>query len=656
MIPPTPAMHIRRPGINDLLSTLAAAAVLIGLYLASHYSYLLFHTASELASIALAGAIFVLTWNFRHFYKDSFLTFIGVAYLFSGFIDLLHTLAYKGMGVFVGYDTNLPTQLWIAARYVQSVSLLAAPLFLKRKISTTWLLGGFSLVTTLLLLSIFTWKIFPVSYIEGIGLTSFKIGSEYFIDLLLAAAILALLRQRRFLDRVVLQWMILAIGVTILSELAFTLYFDVYGHTNLLGHYGKIIAYYLVYKAVIETQASKIYADMIQLREAESALRASERNLKLFIEYSPAAIAMFDLEMRFLLASRRYLTDYQIVEQEIIGRSFVEIFPTLAERWQETFRRCLAGAVEKCDEDPFLAEDGSTVWIRWEMRPWYISQAETGGVILFSEVITERKRMSEALAQANDALHLSAERLKISNHELEQFAFVASHDLQEPLRKVKMFGDRLKEHLDNAPPGVIGADAVDDLRRMQSAAERMQAMIIGLLELSRVSTRGGVFAPVHLTLVVEEVANDLEALVHESGGQITVEELYSAEVDVNQIRRLFINLLGNALKFHKPGVPPEIRVSAAHNGSSLTLTVKDNGIGFDEKYAERIFQPFQRLHGRSQYEGSGLGLSICQKIVSRHHGKIEAHSQPGQGAEFRITLPVEQAENRLTKDQASAGP
>jgi light-regulated signal transduction histidine kinase (bacteriophytochrome) len=174
-------------------------------------------------------------------------------------------------------------------------------------------------------------------------------------------------------------------------------------------------------------------------------------------------------------------------------------------------------------------------------------------------------------------------------------------------------------------------------------------MVDGLLELSRIHTRGGTIEPTELRPVVEDVLNDLEARIQATGGQVIVGNLYSAEVDGAQIRRLFQNLIGNALKFYKPGVPPLIEVNGSitrfPQASTITITVKDNGIGFEEKYAERIFQPFQRLHGKDEYEGTGLGLSICQKIVERHHGKITAHSQPGEGSLFQICLPIHQPES-----------
>jgi signal transduction histidine kinase len=183
---------------------------------------------------------------------------------------------------------------------------------------------------------------------------------------------------------------------------------------------------------------------------------------------------------------------------------------------------------------------------------------------------------------------------------------------------------------------------------MERSATRMQAMIDGLLELSRISTRGGVFQRVDLSQIVEEVISDLEPRIQASGGEVICETMPAIEADPLQIRQLLQNLISNALKFHRPETPPQVHIytqldlSSARGEPSLTIVVEDQGIGFDPQYTERIFQPFQRLHGRSQYEGTGMGLAICNKIVERHHGSIGAVSQPGQGTAFFITLPIKQ--------------
>ncbi len=261
---------------------------------------------------------------------------------------------------------------------------------------------------------------------------------------------------------------------------------------------------------------------------------------------------------------------------------------------------------------------------------------QTGAVVIFKD-ITERKRAEETLAQ-------KAAELARSNAELEQFAFVASHDLQEPLRKIQAFGDRLKTKCNGSLP----PEAMDYLQRMQGASGRMRTLIDDLLAFSRVIRNSEPFAPVDLGQITREVLGDLEVRIERTGGRVAVGDLPRIEADATQIRQLMLNLIGNALKFQPPGGQPVVKVSA-RTFASLSgeeyceITVQDNGIGFEEQYAEKIFAVFQRLHGRGEYEGTGIGLAVCRRIADRHQGSIIARSKPGEGASFIVTLPVRQS-------------
>ncbi len=220
---------------------------------------------------------------------------------------------------------------------------------------------------------------------------------------------------------------------------------------------------------------------------------------------------------------------------------------------------------------------------------------------------------------------------------MEQFAYIASHDLQEPLRKIEAFGDRLKAKYGSQ----LNEQGRDYLERMQNSARRMRSLIEDLLAFSRVTTKAAPFVPVNLNEVMSEVISDLEVRIGQTQGQIEVGKLLTIYGDRRQIQQLFQNLLGNALKFHRQDEPPIVKI----DGKLLTneqyqISVTDNGIGFEEKYRDRIFQIFQRLHGRHEYEGTGVGLAICAKIVARHSGSIIAQSTPGQGTTFLITLPI----------------
>lgn len=256
----------------------------------------------------------------------------------------------------------------------------------------------------------------------------------------------------------------------------------------------------------------------------------------------------------------------------------------------------------------------------------------------------ERKRAEAELNLAHRELEKNVvertQELKRSNQDLEDFAYVASHDLQEPLRKIITFGDRLKE--DSA--AVLSERSMQYLMRMESAAIRMRSFIDDLLHYSRVNTSGQAPVKESLKAVVEKVVSTvLEEAIVRLEGQVEVGELPEIEMDKTQMAQLFQNLIYNALKFRKPDVAPVVRVSSrVLKGGFYEIAVEDNGIGFDEKYLNRIFKPFERLHGRSQYEGTGIGLALCRKIVQRHGGLISAKSTVGQGATFLVVLPEKQ--------------
>ena len=256
------------------------------------------------------------------------------------------------------------------------------------------------------------------------------------------------------------------------------------------------------------------------------------------------------------------------------------------------------------------------------------------------------------LEKANADLKAFAAKLEWSNRELQEFASVASHDLQEPLRKIQAFGDRLEA---KAGPA-LGDEGRDYLGRMRAAAGRMRTLIDDLLAFSRVSTKARPFVPLDLGKIAGEVVSDLEGRIAQTGGRVEVGPLPTIAADATQMRQLFQNLIGNGLKFHRPGVPPPLRVSSRPLGPderpdprapAVELSFEDDGIGFDLKYLDRIFNVFQRLHGRNEYEGTGMGLAIVRKIVERHGGSITARSEPGRGATFVVVLPVAQAPSEV---------
>jgi PAS domain S-box-containing protein len=372
----------------------------------------------------------------------------------------------------------------------------------------------------------------------------------------------------------------------------------------------------------------------VQARTQE--LHTLKQRHELILDSAGEGICGLDMEGRasFVNPTVAKLTGWPVTE--LVGKTEQEIFLYNGQGAAVTFGKLNPG------EQIFYRKDGAAYPVELVRTPLTENGRTLGTVLVFKD-ITERKRAEDALGQR-------AAELARSNAELEQFAFVASHDLQEPLRKIQAFGDRLKVKCE----GQSSHEVQDYLVRMQGAAARMRTLIDDLLTFSRVIRSAEPFAPVDLGQVTREVLSDLEVNIEKRGAKVEVGTLPTVEADALQMRQLLLNLLSNALKFQPAGASPLIRIEArtlsAVSGEQLCeLSVEDNGIGFDEKYLEKIFAVFQRLHGRSEFEGTGVGLAVCRRIVDRHHGTITAKSKPGQGATFVVTLPLRQSNPDTSK-------
>lgn len=312
---------------------------------------------------------------------------------------------------------------------------------------------------------------------------------------------------------------------------------------------------------------------------------------------------------------------------------------SLLGRFEVTAKKSALKGIEVRDEELILSgKQGSQIHLVWNASPLHDVNGNIDGAVLVFHDISE-------LEHARKELKQHAEYLERLNRDLEDFLFLTTHDLQEPMRKIRAFGELMEVSLRNK----FEEEELDHLRRMNKAATRMQKMLDELLIYARLTAHPAPMERVNLNRLVDNVLVNLKSRIDQSGAIIEVGSLPPVEVDYNQFVLLFQHLLTNALKFQKEGQRPVIKISCreTQNGhktgnDAVTLVVEDNGIGFDDTYLQKAFMPFQRLVGRSEYEGSGMGLTICRKIVEYHKGKITAESSPGMGSKFIIQLPIEQ--------------
>jgi two-component system, LuxR family, sensor kinase FixL len=401
-----------------------------------------------------------------------------------------------------------------------------------------------------------------------------------------------------------------------------------------------ITTHYMAIKTDISNQKRYI----AEIEEAREKLWHSENLIKMILDQIPQRIFWKDKNYKYLGANKLFAADAGFSKsEELIGRDDEQMpWKEIAHLYREDDRTVIQdGKVKINFEEPFIDNDGNEQWVRTSKQPLIDQDGNIFGVLGNFEDITERKKAEQSLKEY-------AYALEKSNKELEDFAHIASHDLQEPLRKVITFGNRLKDKYAAELP----ENAQDYLNRMQSASERMKTLINDLLDFSRITSRGKEFEEVKLNELIADVLNNLEVKVEAENAQFAISDLGTIEGDYSQLYRLVQNIISNALKYRKTDTDPLIRIysrtanrerqeiSTNLENNYCHLYIKDNGIGFDEKYLDKIFAPFQRLHGRREYEGTGMGLAICSKIVSRHNGMLTAKSAPGQGSTFIISLPV----------------
>lgn len=613
---------------SDYGSLLSGIAFLLGLYLASLHSYLRFHTLVEIFSVVVACGIFMIAWNTRRFLKNNYLLFIGIAYLFVATIDLLHALSYKNMGVFQSTSANLASQFRIAALYLQSISLLLAPLFLNRRLKPGLLVSCYAAVVALILASILTWQVFPNCFMEGTGPTPFNKISEYLISLLFIAALVVLLRKLRAFDRNVTLLLSTSIILFIIAEQSFTLYAVDYGTGNLLGHVFRLIGFYLIYKSMIATGLASPYD--ILFRE----LKQSEEKFSKAFHTSPMVLTISRLEDgRYVEVNEAFERLLQHRHEDVIGRTSIEldIWANPADREKMIQMLKEDGEVRNLELN-FKDKEGKAIWGLYSATTIEIN----GEQLLLSMVndMTERKRTAEEIEILNTNLTSRAFELELANRELEAFSYTVSHDLRAPLTNISSYSQVLRTHCEVT----LDEQCKGYLRNILEETERMAQLISTLLNFSRLSQDEIAREPIDLSHIAEVIAAGLRLNEPERQVKCIIAEGVTAVGDKKLMQVVMENLLGNAWKYTGKRENAVIEFGVKESGGNPVYFVRDNGTGFDMAYAEKMFTPFCRLPGTGGFKGHGIGLATVQRIIQRHGGRVWAEGVVGEGATIFFTL------------------
>jgi PAS domain S-box-containing protein len=628
---------------RSLLSLLVGAAVIVGLLLTRKYgSYLLFHSLVEVFSIVVAFGIFTVFWNARRFLDNGCFLFLGIACLFVGGIDLLHTLAYEGMGVFVergGGPTpgsNLATQLWIGARGVESLSMLAAPLFLSRRLNPFALLAAYAVVVSLLLGSIFHWRVFPDCYVGE--LTTFKVVSEWVICVILVVALALFFRRRRELDARVYRLLFISIVLTIGAELLFTSYRRVTDEWNMAGHFLKLFSFYLIYVAFVEVGMTNPYAVLFRnLKESEESLRRSESRFRGTFENAAVGIAHVDLDGRWLLVNHRLCEIVGYAKEALLEKTLEDLtHPDDRAAHIAQFDALARGEIDGYSvEQRCLHRDGRIVWVKLMMSLQDDPASGARYSIAAVQDVTKLKDAERRLQAINATLeHRVAERTSLAEQRAAQLRALASELTLTEQRERRRLAQTLHDHLQQLLVTAKLRLAVTRRRASEDTREESLRGVDELLDQAIDASRSLTMELSPPILYHAGLAAALEWLgrqMHQKHGlAVEVHADRDAEPETEDWRVLIFQAVSELLfNVVKHADADSARVEMARTDDDrIRVTVSDPGVGFDPSKRER--------DGGSE---SGFGLFSVRERLGQLGGRLEIDAMPGRGTRVSILAP-----------------
>lgn len=583
---------------------------------------MLFHTLVELFSIVVAFAVFIVTWNSRRMMDNNYLSFVGIVYIFIAALDLLHTITYKGMQIIpgTGFYAN---QFWIATRFLSAFTLVLGFYFLKMKRmhNADRTIFFYSIITFLLILSILDWHIFPVCFIEGVGQTPFKIIAEYVIISLLIIAGILLYRAQSHFEKRVYHLLALSVFFAVLSEFCMTLYSSNTSFANELGHYAKLVSFFMIYKANVETGFTQPAALIFKnLKDSEEKYRTLAENL-------PELIFRFDQSLNCLYANRAVEKVLKGSHESCLGRQLSQLnFPPDFEM-QLSLTLLKVRETQATQQISFsISESPNAYSFLVEVIPEHGVQQTDNTYLVICYDITKLK--------------LTEKRLQDLNTTKDKFFSIIAHDLRNPFTSLIAFSELIHKNADK-----LGTEKIENLAlRMNDSAKQAFTLLENLLNWSRVQT--GALIPNPQILSTAELLRDVKdlssSLALSKGIVIEIGEMVEANVlaDRQMINTVLRNLVSNAIKFSYPN--EQIILSARSvEPDFIQFSIADTGVGIEKENLDQVLKPDTTLSlsGTNNEKGTGLGLLLCKEFVELSGGKIWVESQFGMGTTFYFSIP-----------------
>lgn len=597
------------------------------------------HTMLETFAVVVSALVFAVGWHAYGRERGLNAVILACAFLAVAVLDVMHFLAYPGMPDFItASDPEKAINFWLAARLAAVLALLFVVMKTWRAtvspgIALILLLGAVAYVAAVFWLCIFRSDILPRTFIEGVGLTPFKIGAEWLFVAIAATSAAIIWFQR---GRAVLHYdapaLFGAAIATILSEICFMLFSNFADAFNLLGHIYKVVAYALIFRALF----------VVSVRAPYARLSESEERYQRILDSTPEAMISVSSDQCIVgfNASAEALFGYRA--SEVLGKSVamlipenrryshVDLFSSFVNGPEQTMRKSSQRAVAG------RRKDGVEVLLNISLAKVELQGERV--VVAMARDITEQRRAEEEIRLLNNELEnrvrTRTNELEVANKELEAFSYSVSHDLRAPLRAIDGFSRILEEEYSTQ----LSGEGSDYLRRICNGAQRMSALIDDLLQLSRLSRTDMTHLKVDLSHVANDVVAQLATLEPHRQLRLSIEPGLVATGDERLLHILLTNLIGNAWKYTAKTDQARIEFGVNKEQTPPIYFVRDNGAGFDMKYAGKLFSPFQRLHRVEDFPGTGIGLATAARIVRRHGGRIWADAKPDQGATFYFTL------------------